>query len=141
MSRTRRYLENDHRINMSSADQASQEDEHVHGVEFHLALEQYEEVKARGETPSMGVLKNLLQAYSEKLLSTNETAPDQEEEKRRRSSSLFRLYLILQEMKTIGLAPDAAVYAFRWMRLLLTLNIGTIPLSTRAPEQGILRRH
>ena len=86
----------------------------IEGMEYQLALEQYEAVKARGEAPSMGVLKTLLQAYSAKLLSSNETetAPesaDLEEAKQRRSSSLFRLYLILQEMKTNGLAPDAAV--------------------------------
>ena len=96
----------------SPSSQAAHEEEPADRVEFHLALEQYEAVKARGETPSMGVLKTLLQAYSHTLLSSNATAPepsDLEAEKQRRSSSLFRLYLILQEMKTNGLAPDAAV--------------------------------
>lgn len=91
-----------------------------------MALERYEEIKAKGETPSERVFRDLMDSFYSKAMASSssfsaapvpESAFITEEERlettellQKRHNALFRLYLIFQEMKINGVRPDAAVY-------------------------------
>jgi pentatricopeptide repeat protein len=78
----------------------------VTDVEFSAALRAYEEVQAKGQTPSLGLFKDLMQSY----WLSEAASPEGGDEVQERSVALYRLYLLFREMKVRGVAPDAAVY-------------------------------
>jgi pentatricopeptide repeat protein len=105
---------------VSSKDESLVADDRYPPVDYKIALSKYEESKAKGETPSADVFKDLLESFYKKTLmsSSPEYQGDVSVQRQlevddiaeRRHSALFRLYLIFQEMKINGVEPDAAVY-------------------------------